>query len=75
MLLDLLGLPQYRDSFIKEHIDGDIMADLGMEELKDLGIQSRIHLLRLTKLIEGKTPAKKYFEEGSPYGEVAYRKR
>ena len=74
-LLDLLGLPQYRASFASEHIDGDILVDLGIEELKDLGVTSKIHLLRLMKIIEGKTPAKKYLEEGSPYGELPVPKR
>lgn len=69
-LLDLMGLSQYRDNFIKEHIDGEVLVDLGEEELKDLGVISKIHTLRLKKIIEGKIPSQKYLEEGNPYGSL-----
>ncbi len=69
-LLDLMDLSKYRNSFIQEHIDGEVLVDLGEDELKDLGVQSKIHLLRLSKLINGSTPARRYLEEGNPYGSI-----
>ena len=66
-LLDLMDLGKYRENFMREHIDGEVLVDLGEEELKDLGVVSRLHILRFKKIIEGETPAQKYLEEGNPY--------
>lgn len=69
-LLDLMDLSKYRNNFIQEHVDGEVLVDLGEDELRDLGVQSKIHLLRLSKLINGSTPARRYLEEGNPYGSI-----
>lgn len=69
-LLDLMDLSKYRNNFIREHVDGEVLVDLGEDELRDLGVQSKIHLLRLNKLISGATPARRYLEEGNPYGTI-----
>ena len=69
-LLDLMDLSKYRNSFIREHVDGEVLVDLREDELKDLGIESKIHILRLSKMINGSTSARKYLEEGNPYGTI-----
>ena len=43
-LLEAMDLEQYAAVFKKEHISGDILAELDEEELKDeVGIQSKLH--------------------------------
>jgi len=65
-LLSDMNLTEYKDSFQREQVDGELMADLSLEELEDLGVTKRIHQKRLLKLIDGSSSAKKY--EGGIYG-------
>ncbi|XP_065910805.1 uncharacterized protein [Dysidea avara] len=68
-VLQLLGdmnLAEYKDSFQREQVDGELLVVLSKQELEDLGVTKRIHQLRLTQLINGSSSAKKY--EGGIYG-------
>jgi len=71
-VLQLLGdmnLAEYKDSFQREQVDGELLVDLTKTELEDLGVTKRIHQLRLMKLIDGSSSAKKY--EGGLYGTLS----
>ena len=53
-LLDAMGLPQYQTVFAEQCVSGDILVELGDEDLQnDLGITSRIHRIRLRRVITG----------------------
>ena len=53
-LLDAMGLSQYKESFLREQITGDVLLDLDDAILQEeLGVTSKIHRIRLTKLIQG----------------------
>ena len=52
-LLDAIGLPQYKEAFTREAIDGELFSSLDNEMLaKELDVSSKIHRLRILKLIE-----------------------
>ena len=52
-LLDRLGLPQYKDRFREEMVDGEILSEIDEVVLEqELGMTSKIHRLRLLKYIE-----------------------
>lgn len=54
-LLDYMNLKQYKDSFSTEVVDGAIFAQLDDTILEhDLGVQSRLHRLKLLRVITGK---------------------
>ena len=53
-MLDKMGLAQYKDIFARERITGDVLSELSEEDLQhELGITSRIHRIRLMKVITG----------------------
>ena len=64
-LLDDMNLAEYKDNFQRELVDGELLVELSKQELEDLGITKNIHQLRLMKLINGSSSAKKY--EGGIY--------
>ncbi|XP_065911138.1 uncharacterized protein [Dysidea avara] len=71
-VLQLLGdmnLAEYKDSFQLEQVDGELLVDLTKNELEDLGVTKKIHQLRLMKLINGSSSAKKY--KGGIYGTLS----
>lgn len=52
-LLDHLNLPQYKDYFRREMVDGEILSEIDEVVLEqELGMTSKIHRLRLMKYIE-----------------------
>ena len=52
-LLDHLGLPQYKDRFRQEMVDGEILSEIDEVVLEqELGMTSKIHRLRLLKYVE-----------------------
>jgi len=53
--LEALGLGQYADTFEENDIDGDVLSELDHESLKDLGIGSTGHRLRILKSIKSTT--------------------
>ena len=52
-ILDAMNLSRYKERFIEEQVDGELLVSLGEEELKELGVESSLHRLRLLKLIKG----------------------
>ncbi|XP_065910515.1 uncharacterized protein [Dysidea avara] len=65
-LLADMNLGEYKDSFQREQVDGELLVVLTKDELEDLGVTKKIHQLRLLKVIDGSSSAKKY--EGGTYG-------
>lgn len=66
-LLQNMGLPQYVETFKKNHVDGDLFAELGERDLADL-VQSNLHKKRLLLIASGQTSIRKYFDAENPYG-------
>jgi len=64
-LLSDMNLGEYKESFKCEQVDGELLADLNLEKLEDLGVTKKIHQKRLMKLIDRSSSAKKY--EGGMY--------
>ena len=53
-LLDVMNLSQYRDIFQREHINGMLMSELDTDMLVELGIQNKLHRLRLIRISTGR---------------------
>ena len=67
-LLELIGLKQYQDSFKRQAIDGDILSELDEDILeRDLNVTTKLHRLRLLKIISGRQSAKNILEGEDPY--------
>lgn len=63
-----MNLGQYKEKFADEMISGELLIELGSEDLEqDLEIKSKIHRLRLMKIIEGYHSARSILEGQSPY--------
>ena len=61
LLLHDMGLNQYQETFQLEGITGDILVELDEEVLQtELGVTSRIHRIKLLKLISGQHSAHRY---------------
>ena len=57
-LLHQMNLPQYQETFVKEQVTGDLLAQCTMEMLQaDLGVTKKIHCLRILRVITGETSA------------------
>ncbi len=52
-LLDAMGMPQYKESFSKEWVDGEVFKELDNETLEELGVTSKLHRLKLRNVITG----------------------
>ena len=62
-LIVAMGLDQYKETFMSEHISGEILLECDEEMLKDeLGIRLKIHRVRLTKLISGTHSVKQFLD-------------
>ncbi len=49
-----MGMKQYQDKFKQEQVDGEILAECDETVLtNDLGVTSRLHRMRLLKIISG----------------------
>jgi hypothetical protein len=67
-LLQVMELSQYKEVFIKESVSGEILADCDNDILQtDLGVASRLHRLRLMKVISGRHSAASLIEGADPY--------
>ena len=65
-MLDALQLPQYKEAFAREEIDGEVLLELDDQVLQcELGINFKIHRIRLMKLISGATSAEKLIKENN----------
>lgn len=54
-LLECMNLSQYKEQFMKEQVDGEILAECDEAMLeKELNITSAIHRTRLIKVITGR---------------------
>ena len=63
-LLDAMELSQYKDTFVKEQVNGEILLECDDQILEeDLKVPSRLHRIRLLKIISGKTPALQILNE------------
>ena len=63
-----MDLGQYRESFLRERITGDVLLDLNDTILQEeLGVTSKIHRIRLTKLIRGRHSAQGVLNGVDPY--------
>ena len=53
-----MNLHQYKELFAKENIDGEVLKELSEDDLaNELGMTSKIHRLRLMKVIRGSVSA------------------
>ena len=56
LLLDAMNLSQYKKGFLQEQVSGEILLECDEDILeKELHVSSRIHRIRLMKIINGKT--------------------
>ena len=56
-ILDSMGLQQYKEAFSRESVDGAVLVELDEEILScELEIKSKIHCIKLIKLISGEYP-------------------
>ncbi|KAL5506262.1 hypothetical protein EMCRGX_G007873 [Ephydatia muelleri] len=67
-LLECMSLAQYQEAFQKEQINGELLSDCDETMLQnDLGIASKLHRMRLIKVITGRHSAKSILDGGDPY--------
>ena len=52
-LLDAMNLSKYKAKFLAEQVDGELLFSLGESELRELGVESGLHQLKLLKLVQG----------------------
>ncbi len=56
-LLDSMELSQYKESFRREQVSGDVFVMVNEEVLKnELDVRSKIHRMRLMKVATGRFP-------------------
>lgn len=61
-----MSLKQYNGVIKEEVIDGEIILDLDTPTLaEEIGVTSRIHQLKIMKLISGEYDARIYLEKSS----------
>lgn len=62
-VLDSMGLSQYKEIFSQECIDGAILLELDADILScELGVKSKIHCIKLIKLISGDYSIQQYLQ-------------
>ena len=62
-LLDAMNLSKYKAKFLAEQVDGELLSSLGQSELRELGIESGLHQLKLLKLIQGNYSAETFLRK------------
>ena len=63
-----MNLSQYKDKFRTEQITGEILCELDDAALEvDLGIRSKIHRVRLMKIMSGKHSVSSLLNGENPY--------
>lgn len=62
-MLREMNLEAYVDIFAREQISGSLLMDCDERILRDLGISSKLHQLRLMNVISGKIAAKSCLEK------------
>lgn len=53
-------MPQYKEAFSKEWVDGEVFKELDDETLEELGVTSKLHRLKLRNVITGIHPLEKF---------------
>ena len=67
-LLGAMDLSQYKEAFTRESVTGELLADCDNDILQsDLSVTSRLHRLRLMKVISGRHSAASLIEGADPY--------
>ena len=67
-LLSAMKLERYIPKFQQEVITGGVLLELTDDILREeLGVQNRIHLLKLTKVISGERSAEEIINGEGPY--------
>ena len=67
-LLQAMDLQRYSDLFMKEQITGELLMECDDGILSsDLGISSKLHRMRLLKIIAGKQSVKNIIAGVDPY--------
>ena len=62
-MLEAMKIGQYKDTFLAEQISGEILAECDEEVLQhELGMSSKIHRIRLMKVITGQHSAKDFIK-------------
>ena len=62
-VLDIIGLSEYKDVFIKEGITGSLLSELNEEILEtELNIKSQIHRMKLMRIMEGRQSIDELFD-------------
>ena len=62
--MDAMGLGQYRDKVLEEQLSGEILMECDETILQEeVGMTSRIHRIRVMKVITGQHSAKKLMEK------------
>ena len=60
-MLNLAGLGKYSETVEEESVSGDILVECSEEILeKEMGIKSKLHRLKLLRVIEGKASQELY---------------
>ena len=63
-----MGMEQYRETFIKQQINGDILTDCDDDILQnELKITSRLHRIRLLRIISGQHSVQKIMSGNDDY--------
>lgn len=67
-LLRVMNLSQYSETFQEEQVSGELLLDLTEDVLEnDLSISSKLHRMRIMKLIKGIHSAESYLKGEGPY--------
>ena len=67
-LLTAMNMGQYVEAFKTEQISGEILSELSDEVLREeLGITSKIHRIKLLKIIDGRHSAMSIMNGDDPY--------
>ena len=63
-----MGLKQYQNKFKEEQMNGELLSDCDEDVLKnDLGVASKLHRMRLLKVIVGRHSARSILAGEDPY--------
>jgi hypothetical protein len=63
-LMELMSLGQYREKILSEHISGEILLECDDAILQEeIGVTSRIHRIRIMKIISGQHSTKTMLEK------------
>ena len=64
-LLDSMNLSRYKERFLAEQVDGELLSSLRQSELRELGVESGLHQLKLLKLVQGIYSAQRFLSKMS----------